>query len=66
MAMTDDTLFRIRSAYADAEHQQPPHYGPLPKWEDLSIEVREAIICVYHRGRHDAMSEMKRSHTDES
>jgi hypothetical protein len=46
-------------SYADAEHQQPPEYGSLPKWEELSIEVREAIIHVYHQGKRDALKDAK-------
>jgi hypothetical protein len=29
---------------------------PLPAWETLSIEMREAIVHVYYRGRLDAIS----------
>ena len=37
----------------------PPNYGPLPKWETLPIQMREAIIHVYLAGRLDALTEMK-------
>jgi hypothetical protein len=33
-----------------------PKYPPLPAWEALSQELREAIIYVYYRGRLGAMS----------
>ena len=32
---------------------------PLPKWETLPIQVREAIVNVYLAGRLDALSEKK-------
>jgi hypothetical protein len=58
-AMSDGTLKRIRLVYAQAERRQRPEYSPLPKWETLSIEVREAIIHVYRQGRLDALREKK-------
>jgi hypothetical protein len=57
--MSDERLNRIREAYAEAESEQPAGYGPLPKWETLPIQVREAIIHVYLAGRLDAPSEWK-------
>jgi hypothetical protein len=53
----NETLRKIRSAYAIAGREQPAHYSPLPAWNELSIEVREAIIDVYHAGRRDAREE---------
>jgi len=57
--MSDERLTRIREAYAEAESEQPANYDPLPKWETLPIQMREAIIHVYLVGRLDALSEMK-------
>ena len=57
--MSDERLNRIREAYAEAESEQPANYGPLPKWETLPIQMREAIIHVYLAGRLDALTEMK-------
>ena len=42
--MTDNRLKRIREAYAEAESEQPSNYGPLPKWDTLPIQLREAIM----------------------
>jgi hypothetical protein len=55
----DERLKRIQAAYAEAEDEQPANYGPLPKWEMLPIQVRDAIIHVYLAGRLDALSEWK-------
>jgi len=52
-------LERIQEAYAEAETEQPLQYDPLPKWETLPIELREAIIHVYLAGRLDALSEVR-------
>jgi hypothetical protein len=57
--VSDKRLKRIQTAYAEAESEQPAAYGPLPKWETLPIQVREAIIHVYLAGRLDALSEWK-------
>jgi len=57
--MSDERLTRIREAYAEAESEQPANYDPLPKWETLPIQMREAIIHVYLVGRLDALSAMK-------
>jgi len=57
--MADARLRRIQEAYTEAESDQPAEYEPLPKWETLPIQVREAIINVYLAGRVDALSEMK-------
>ena len=57
--MADERLERIQRAYAEAESEQSEEYDPLPKWETLPIQVREAIINVYLAGRLDALNEMK-------
>ena len=57
--MSDERLKRIQEAYAQAESEQPAEYDPLPKWETLPIQLREAIIHVYLAGRLDALSEWK-------
>jgi len=33
--MSDERFERIKEAYAEAESEQPPKYGPLPKWDEL-------------------------------
>jgi hypothetical protein len=52
-------LNRIQDTYAEAETEQPPEYDPLPKWETLPIQLREAIIQVYLAGRLDTLSEVR-------
>jgi hypothetical protein len=52
---TDNTLDRIRDAYADAARDQPAEYLPLPAWFVLRLEMREAIIHVFFRGGNVAM-----------
>jgi hypothetical protein len=44
-------LAEIRAAYKVASELQPAEYPALPKWEDLSIELRQAFTTVYMRGR---------------
>jgi hypothetical protein len=50
-------LDRVKFAYAEAGRKQPAEYPPLPKWEDLPIEMREAFVSVYARGRIDVITE---------
>jgi hypothetical protein len=57
----DETLRKIRSAYAIAGREQPAHYSPLTAWNELSIEVHEAIIGVYQAGRRDGREEADRA-----
>jgi hypothetical protein len=52
----NERLQKIRDAYEEAGREQPAEYPPLPAWETLSLEMREAIIHVYYRGRFDALS----------
>jgi hypothetical protein len=51
----DERLMKIRDAYEEAGREQPSEYPPLPAWEALSQELREAIIHVYYRGRFEAL-----------
>ena len=51
----DEALKKIREAYAQAGRDQPAEYPPLPAWEALSLELREAFISIYHRGRLDGI-----------
>ena len=46
----DETLKKIRIAYYEAGRQQPSEYDPLPSWESLSIQLREAFIHVWQDG----------------
>jgi hypothetical protein len=63
--MSKERLKRLKHAYYQAERKHPADYDPLPKWETLPIQLREAITNVYLVGRLDALSETKGSHTDE-
>ena len=49
----DRDLKRVREAYADAARKQPAEYPPLPVWEALPSEMREALIHIYFAGRKD-------------
>jgi hypothetical protein len=51
----DETLKKIREAYAQAGRDQPGEYPSLPAWEALSLELRDAFISMYHRGRRDGI-----------
>ena len=51
----NETLQKIREAYAQAGRDQPTEYPPLPAWENLSLELREAFISIYNRGRRDGI-----------
>ena len=51
----DETLQKIREAYAQAGRDQPAEYLPLPAWEALSLELRGAFVSIYHRGRRDGI-----------
>jgi hypothetical protein len=53
----DDAMKKIREAYAQARRDQPAGYPRLPAWEALSLELREAFVSIYHRGRRDGVSE---------
>jgi hypothetical protein len=55
--LMNDTLEKIREAYAQVGRDQPAEFSPLPAWEALSREPREAFISIYHRGRRDGLSE---------
>jgi hypothetical protein len=46
-----EELKAIRAAYYEAERVQPAEYPPLPSWQSLPIELREAFIHVYGAGR---------------
>ena len=43
----------IHKAYAQAAAELPKKYRALPAWEALPIELREAIIGVYHLAKSD-------------
>jgi hypothetical protein len=51
------TLDKIKAAYEEAGRVQPPEYPPLPPWENLPMEMREALIHVFHAGRTSAKDE---------
>ena len=54
---TSTGLEKVKFAYAEAGREQPKEYPPLPPWEVLPIELREAFIHVYVRGRIDVTTE---------
>ena len=60
MTNIDPTLKAIRAAYHEAGRVQPADYPPLPPWQRLLIELREAFIHVYGAGRAAAFEEGKR------
>jgi hypothetical protein len=49
-AKVSANLAKIRTAYVEAEREQPADYSPLPRWADLQIEMHEAFIFVFHAG----------------
>ena len=49
----------IREAYENAGHKQPREYPPLPPWDWLPIEMREAFISVSYAGRKAAAREQQ-------
>jgi hypothetical protein len=50
-------LEKVREAYARARAAQPSEYPPLPTWENLPLQMREAFIDVFGAGRMDAFRE---------
>jgi hypothetical protein len=34
-------------AYEGAQRHMPEYFPKLPKWEELPIEMREAIVHIY-------------------
>lgn len=54
------TLGRIKTAYASAASNVLPEDGPLPKWENLPIGLREAFITVFTAGGLHALDEFER------
>lgn len=54
----------VQDAYKRAAHKQPPHCEPLPTWETLSLELREAFIFVYYQGRMSGIKEIRDLHAD--
>jgi hypothetical protein len=49
----------VQEAYERAARKQPSHYEPLPAWETLSLELKEAFIFVYYQGRMDGIKETR-------
>jgi len=41
----------VQDAYEQAGRAQPRKYKPLPDWETLSVELREAFVYVHNQGR---------------
>jgi len=55
-----DYLKMIRAAYYEAGRAQPSEYDPLPSWESLPVQLREALI-VWHDGhKHGGQEERGR------
>jgi hypothetical protein len=55
----DETLKKIRAAYYEAARVQLTEYDPLPKWDALPIQLREALIHMWHVGREDSRREWR-------
>ena len=49
----------VQKAYERAARKQLPHCEPLPPWETLSLELREAFVFVYYQGRMDGIKEIR-------
>jgi hypothetical protein len=49
----------VQEAYEQAARKQPAQSEPLPSWETLSLELREAFIYVYYQGRLEGVREMR-------
>jgi len=51
----------IREAYEQARqersHKDPAPERPLPPWEQLPLEMREALIAMFYAGRLNAFQE---------
>jgi hypothetical protein len=54
-----DNLKKIRATYYEAGRLQPSDYDPLPSWESLPIQLREAFIHVWHEGHSQGARESK-------
>jgi hypothetical protein len=52
----DERLQKSAKRMTKLGANNPWWYPPLPAWETLSIELREAFVHVYYRGRFDAIS----------
>ena len=61
--MAETRLGRIKSAYASAHEGMPDYYDPLPAWEALPPQVREAIIMVYSAGCVDGAADERKAAT---
>jgi hypothetical protein len=46
----DENLKNVRAAYYEAGRKQPSDYDPLPSWEALPMQLREAFIHVWYDG----------------
>ena len=53
----DSYLKKTRAAYYEAGRRQPSEYDPLPYWESLPIQMREAFIHVWHDGHSHGVRE---------
>ena len=60
-----ETLHKIQGAYADAGRNQPLNYPPLPAWEALPLEIREAFVHVFVAGGRNALDEACRNYAKE-
>ena len=54
-------LLNAQTAYEQARREQSPNGAvplrPLPPWEKLPPEIREAIIHIFYAGRLEAIRE---------
>jgi hypothetical protein len=47
-------LDKVRAEYAEAGKAQPSEPQSLPFWKKLSMEMGEALINIFDKGRRDA------------
>jgi hypothetical protein len=57
-------LAKVQPAYAGAARSQPAHYPPLPAWEDLPREIREAFVRVFAAGQWSGFHELATGEDD--
>jgi hypothetical protein len=57
---SEHMLAKTQAAYVDAARNQPTHYPPLPAWQDLPREIREAFVWVFVAGQWSGLHEIPR------
>jgi hypothetical protein len=49
----------VQEAYERAIQKLSAHSEPLPPWETLALELKEAFIYVYYEGRMNGIKEVR-------